>query len=71
LGEVIRFIDGPIEPVACVRHNYEGCQDINRCIFRNIWKRVADSTSLIIDSITFADLVKKVKSSKSGLIYQI
>jgi len=37
LGEIIRFIDGPIEPVACVHHNYEGCSDINKCIFKGIW----------------------------------
>lgn len=71
LGEIIRFIDGPIEPVACVHQNYEGCRDINKCIFKEIWERVANSTSEIIDNITFEDLVNRIKSSATKLIYQI
>ncbi len=71
LGEIIRFIDGPIEPVACVHHNYEGCSDINKCIFRDIWEQVAVSTSEIIDNITFEDLANRTKNSKSTFVYQI
>jgi len=71
LGEIIRFIDGPIEPVACVHHNYEGCSDINKCIFRDIWEQVTVSTSEIIDNITFEDLVNKIKNSASTFSYQI
>ena len=71
LGEIIRFIDGPIEPVACVHHNYAGGNDINTCIFRDIWEKVADSTSEIIDNITFEDRVNKIKNSASTFSYQI
>jgi Rrf2 family protein len=71
LGDIIRFIDGPVEPVACVHHNYEGCNDINKCIFRDIWEQVADSTSEIIDNITFEDLVNRMKNSASKFVYQI
>jgi len=71
LGEVIRFIDGPIEPIACVDARYRDCSDVNKCIFKDIWKRVAESTSEIIDNISFEDLAKKVKKSESALVYQI
>jgi Rrf2 family protein len=71
LGEIIRFIDGPIEPVACVHNNYEGCSDISKCIFRDIWERVTDATSEIIDNITFEDLVNRIKNSTSVFVYQI
>ena len=71
LGDVIRFIDGQIEPVACVDNGYKGCNDINRCVFRNIWKQVTEATSQVIDNITFDDLVKKNKDLASALIYQI
>lgn len=70
LGEVIRFIDGPIEPVACVGRGYKGCRDINKCIFRGIWSKVAEATSKVIDNITFEELARKGKSI-SGFIYQI
>jgi len=68
LGDVIRFIDGPIEPVACVDKRYKGCRDINSCIFRGIWQEVADATSKVIDKINFEDLIKK---NKCSLNYQI
>src|SRR3990167_5256678 len=27
VGDVVRFIDGPIEPIACVEKGYAGCKD--------------------------------------------
>lgn len=71
LGEVIRFIDGSIEPLACTAKSYSGCKDISRCVFRDIWQRVAVATAEIIDSITFEDLVKKARRHSSGYVYQI
>jgi Rrf2 family protein len=71
LGDVIRFIDGPVEPIICVNKNYKGCNDINRCVFRNIWAKVAEADSRIIDNITFEDLVKKTKNLSSVYVYQI
>jgi Rrf2 family transcriptional regulator, cysteine metabolism repressor len=71
LGEVVRFVDGPIEPVACVDQKYKGCNDINKCIFRGIWGQVAQATSKIIDQITFEDLVEKSEKIKSAYVYQI
>ena len=71
LGDVIRFIDGPIEPIACVDKKYHGCNELYKCIFRDIWQQVAASTAGIIDNITFEDLVKRTKSVKSHLAYQI
>jgi len=71
VGDVIRFIDGPLEPVACVDSRYKDCSDSARCIFRGIWVRVAEATSKIIDNITFEDLIKQVKKADSVLVYQI
>jgi len=71
LGEIIRFIDGPIEPVACVNQNYDGCSDKSKCIFRNIWEKVSSATAEIIDNITFEDLVNQLKSAEPKYIYQI
>ena len=71
LGDIVRFIDGPIEPLACIERGYSGCKDIYKCIFRNIWREIAHCTSDIIDNITFEDLVKQVKSQKETIVYQI
>jgi len=71
LGEVIEFIDGPVEPIACVDKSYGGCNDKDRCVFRGIWQQVTDNTSRIINNITFEELAKRQKKSSSALVYQI
>jgi len=71
LGEVIRFIDGPIEPVACVGNSYKGCREMNRCIFRGIWADITAATAKVIDNIDFEDLARKNKKAGSALVYQI
>jgi len=71
IGDVVRFIEGPIEPVACVDNKYKGCSEINRCVFRPVWQRITEATTKVIDNITFEDLVKKTKQAHSALIYQI
>jgi Rrf2 family protein len=71
LGEVVRFIDGPIEPITCVERGYSGCNDIYKCAFRSVWQQVSKAISNIIDNITFEDLINQVKLRKEGLIYSI
>jgi Rrf2 family protein len=71
LGQIIRFIDGPIEPIACVEKDYAGCGDLYNCVFRQIWQDVNSVTSNIIDNITFEDLANKIKSREKAVNYQI
>ena len=71
LGQVIRFIDGQIEPVACINKDYKGCRDISCCVFRDIWKKIARQTGNIVDNITFEDLIKKKRRLSSSYVYQI
>lgn len=70
LGELIRFIDGPVEPIACVKDSYTGCRELKRCIFRPIWQKLSSLTSSVIDDISLQDLVKKVKQA-DAFSYQI
>lgn len=71
LGGVVRFIDGPIEPIACVDKQYSGCHDAETCVFRGIWSQVSKSSAKIIDSITFEDLLKRSKKNSKTFTYQI
>ncbi|MFZ5800432.1 MAG: RrF2 family transcriptional regulator [Candidatus Omnitrophota bacterium] len=73
LGEVVRFIDGPIEPIPCANRQatYKGCADIYKCSFREIWTAVTEAICGIIDNITFADLLKKIKSKEKAVTYHI
>jgi Rrf2 family cysteine metabolism transcriptional repressor len=71
LGEVIRCVDGPIEPIACVNRKYTKCNDVSRCVFKDIWCKVNQATSNIIDNVTFEDLVRQSESSQLSLSYSI
>lgn len=71
VGDVIRFIDGPLEPIACVNSSYDKCKEIHSCVFQPIWKKVFKTTSEIVDNITFEDLVKDVKAKQNIPTYHI
>lgn len=71
VGEVVRFIDGPIGPISCVKEGYSNCADINRCVFKKLWQKVSIATSDIIDNVTFEDLVSQVNARQEALVYSI
>ena len=68
IGEVVRFVEGPIEPISCIQEEcYKGCKDLASCIFRDVWKEVRDAISSIVDTLTFEDLVLKYKERELSL----
>ena len=71
LGEVIRFIDGPLEPIACAGKKYTGCNDIYKCALRKVWQEVAEVTGNIVDNLTFEELARRASKSDTKLVYQI
>jgi Rrf2 family protein len=71
VGDVIRFIEGQVDPIACVDKGYKGCADIYKCVFKPLWVDIAKSISLVIDTVTFEDLVSRAKKQKQGLVYSI
>jgi Rrf2 family protein len=71
LAEIIRVIDGPIEPIDCLNANYKGCLNIQNCVFKNIWEKVHTATTQIVDNITLADLVNQHKTAQAIADYNI
>lgn len=70
VGEVIRLIEGPTEPIACVSDSYKGCSDVKSCILRNVWKEVAGAISIVVDTLTFEELVARYKEKNSRQNYE-
>ncbi|MDR0554077.1 MAG: Rrf2 family transcriptional regulator [Treponema sp.] len=56
VGDVLRAVEGPLEPVACV--NSECCPDEKTCISRHTWSELYREILECVDSITLSDLVK-------------
>lgn len=58
VGKVLRVLDGPLTPAECVpdeaRRVY--CSREGICTSKQLWKRVHDSLSQVLDTMTLADL---------------
>jgi len=71
VGDVVRFIDGPVEPIACVSKEYDSCEDLYKCVFRPLWKQVTEETLRLIDSVTFQELARKARPREKEVHYSI
>lgn len=71
VGEIIRLIEGPTEPISCVKQDYTGCDEIYTCVFRNIWEDIHHATSGIIDSVNFKELAIRYSSMHTIDTYSI
>lgn len=73
VGDMIRVIEGPIAPAACVNdENPEDCPLYGDCVFLPLWKRAADALTEIYDGTNFADLVEMERKRDSrAIIYNI
>jgi len=60
LSEVLRLVDGPIAPLACLsRRSYQRCEDCpdeGACRLRQVFGEVFWSYLLLLESLTLADL---------------
>lgn len=65
VGDIIRVLEGPIAPVECVsEEDANQCNRAEGCVTRNIWQKVRDSISDVLDSISLADMVKEAEELK-------
>jgi Rrf2 family cysteine metabolism transcriptional repressor len=64
VGDIIRALEGPIAPVACVSEDYpEECDRAEGCVTRLVWAKVRDSIAEVLDSLTLDDLIQELKKS--------
>lgn len=63
-GDVIRALDGAIAPVDCVSQmSYKPCTEEVTCVIRGVMMDVRNAITDVLDTMTFADLCKRVKDS--------
>jgi DNA-binding IscR family transcriptional regulator len=65
MGQVVRLMEGPLAPVACVSETaYAPCSECESerlCGIRIVMKEVRDSIAGILDGTSLADVLKKVE----------
>ncbi len=68
VGDVIRFVEGPIQPISCIAPGAEeSCSFASACVFRDIWIDVETAISNVIDTVTFSDLLEREKKKRGQL----
>lgn len=75
VGEVVRILDGPIAPLACVSktayRKCDDCSDEGACVVRCVMQRVRDAVSAILDHTSVADLLANSRTAELVLKYDI
>jgi len=67
VGQIVRFIDGPIDPVECVNFGPTDCCPSDRhCVFLPFWKDVRDAVANIYDTTTLQDLIERASSGSKN-----
>jgi Rrf2 family protein len=61
-GDVIRAVEGPVAVVHCVEPGCENaCDRADRCATHLLWKRVSESVTELLDSVTLQDLCTQAR----------
>jgi len=71
LGKVIRFLEGPLEPIACLNEGYKDCGDLETCVIRTVFHRIAKAEADIVDNITFENMADDMSKNKKNPDYCI
>ena len=64
VGDIIRVMEGPIALVDCLlahSNDLDCCERADICVTRDVWAKVCDSISAVVDSISLADLCREEK----------
>lgn len=71
VGEIIRFIDGPVTPVRCVAGTSQpDCRlyGDGGCAFMGMWRRARDAGNAVFDSTSFQDLIDEAPTSGGSYV---
>ncbi len=74
VGEIIRSLEGPLGVAECsLEEEPTACENAECCVTRVIWKKIQDSISDVIDSITLQDMVDDYyrMNKKDNLMFYI
>ena len=64
VGDILRFIDGPIAPVRCVRGtSQKDCPLEGNCAFMGMWTRARDAMAEVYDQTSFQDLINEERAN--------
>jgi Rrf2 family protein len=65
VGDVIRFVDGPLAPVKCLGGQREkDCPLYGNCAFMDVWERAMKAVGEVYDSTSLQELIDQQSSPR-------
>ncbi len=66
VGDILRALEGDLAPVNCMElKGGEGCSGSDKCVAKNVWKRIDESIQTAVDSMWLSDLVEDNRKMRS------
>lgn len=65
VGDVLRALEGSLEPVDCPGLTEDGCEGADVCVTKYVWKRINESINRTVDEIKLSDLVRESREVQS------
>lgn len=63
VGEIIRLVEGPLSPVACLKGSGVKCEKSDSCRTLPMWTKLDDMVNSYLDSISIASLLENENNS--------
>lgn len=64
VGDVLRALEGNLNPVECSGFVEEGCEAAGGCVTKYVWQKINDSINQTVDEIKLDQLVEESKAMK-------
>ena len=65
VGDVLRALEGSLEPVECAGLELDGgCKAADNCVTKYVWQRINDSISRTVDEIRLDQLVEESRKKQ-------
>ena len=68
VGDILRLTEGDLVPVGCVGMNPEPCERESMCVTVEIWQKIYDAISQVVDNITLEYLVNRFHEKGSDYV---
>lgn len=67
VGMILRLTEGNLAPVACVEEDAAVCAREEKCATVEVWRRLNQAISDVVDHMTLADLVAIQKEKQNAM----
>ncbi len=59
IGTILKVLEGPVAIVRCLEPSAKGCNRIEGCVARLLWKSLGEKIELFLETISLKDLLKE------------